>query len=263
MIDAECRPEPLTTTMVVPCYNEAERLDMDAFLQFSRARPWLSFVFVDDGSTDGTRDLLATAATRSPGQVRYLVLEQNCGKAEAVRRGMLAAFDEGADLAGFWDADLATPLGEIDLFREQLQRQEQLELVIGSRIRTLGNQIERKPVRHYFGRVAATAVSLILGIPVYDTQCGAKLMRSTAKVRAIFAAPFETRWAFDVEILARWLINARAAGETSAERGIVEIPVSRWIDIAGSKLRAKDFIGAPLDIWRINRRYRRALRQSG
>jgi glycosyltransferase involved in cell wall biosynthesis len=262
MTDAEHRPEPLTTVVVVPCYNEADRLDIDAFLQFSGPRPWLSFLFVDDGSTDGTRDLLAAAATRSPDQARYLVLEQNAGKAEAVRRGLLAAFDEGADLAGFWDADLATPLREIDVFREQLEGRPQLELVLGSRIRTLGNQIERKPVRHYFGRVAATAVSLILGIPVYDTQCGAKLMRSTARVRAIFAAPFETRWAFDVEILARWLINVRAAGETSVERGIVEIPVSRWIDIAGSKLRARDFVGAPLDIWRINRRYGRALRQS-
>ena len=254
--------QSLTTVMVVPCYNEADRLDVDEFLHFAAPRPWLTFLFVDDGSTDSSADLITTAAQRSPDQVRTLLLEENSGKAEAVRRGLLAAFAEETDLVGFWDADLATPLGEIDSFRRELERKPQLELAIGSRIRTLGNHIERKAVRHYFGRVAATAVSMILGIPVYDTQCGAKLMRSTPRVRGIFDESFVTRWAFDVEILARWLLAARADGDVSADLGIVEIPVSRWVDVEGSKLRFGDFAGAPLDIWRIQRRYGRALRQS-
>ena len=254
--------QSLTTGMVVPCYNEADRLDIDAFVEFAETRPWLTFVLVDDGSTDGTRDLLATAMERSPDRIRTLVLEENCGKAEAVRRGLLSTFDQGAELVGFWDADLATPLVEIDTFRQRFESQPDLEIALGSRVRLLGKHIERKAVRHYFGRVTATTVSLILGIPVYDTQCGAKMMRSNKRVRGIFAESFATRWAFDVEILARWLISRRVPSPVDLDCGIVEIPVSRWIDVEGSKLRLKDFLGAPLSLWKIYRTYGRALRRA-
>jgi len=255
-------PQTLTTVIVVPCYNEAERLDVDVFAKFAATRPWLTFVFVNDGSTDGTAGLIATTEQRSPDQIRTVILEENSGKAEAVRRGLLAAFEQGPDLAGFWDADLATPLAEIDTFRQRFAGQPELEIAIGSRVQMLGTHIERKAVRHYFGRVAATAVSMILGIPVYDTQCGAKLMRSTPRVREIFAEPFVTRWAFDVEILARWLVSRRAAPSVEASYGLVEIPLDKWIDVPGSKLRLADFVAAPLALWRIYREYGRALRQA-
>ncbi len=254
--------QTLTTVIVVPCYNEAERLDVDVFAKFATTRPWLNFLFVDDGSTDGTANLFATAEQRSPDQVRIVLLEENSGKAEAVRRGLLTAFELGTDLAGFWDADLATPLAEIDIFRQRFESQPELEVAIGSRIQMLGTHIERKPIRHYFGRVAATTVSLILGIPVYDTQCGAKLMRSTPRVREIFAKPFVTRWAFDVEILARWLVARRFAPSVEVDYGLVEIPLDEWIDVPGSKLRLGDFVAAPLALWRIYREYGRALRQA-
>jgi len=253
--------QSLTTVMVVPCYNEENRLDVDAFLHFVRSRPWLTFLFVDDGSTDGTADLIVKAERGSQERIRSVLLKKNSGKAEAVRSGLLAAFEQGPDLVGFWDADLATPLDEIDRFHEHFERQPVLEIAMGSRIRMLGSHIERKATRHYFGRVAATAVSLILGIPVYDTQCGAKLMRSTTRVRGIFEQPFLTRWAFDVEVLARWLIAAPAGVDLPVDHGLVEIPLDKWVDVAGSKLRFGDFVGAPLDIWRIYRQYGPDLRQ--
>lgn len=254
--------ETLATTIVVPCYNEADRFDVDAFVEFGATRPWLTFLLVDDGSTDGTKDLLAAAVRRAPDRVGTLMLPENCGKAEAVRLGLLAAFESGAEMVGFWDADLATPLPEIDIFRRRFERQPDLEIAIGSRVQMLGTHIERKAARHYFGRVAATAVSLILGIAVYDTQCGAKLMRATPRVCGIFAEPFVTRWAFDVEILARWLLSRSVPPSVDVDRGLVEIPLDKWIDVAGSKLRLADFFGAPLALWRIYRQYGRALRQA-
>ncbi len=256
---AEPSPAPLRVAVVVPCYNEAGRLDVDAFAQFEKERPWLSFVFVDDGSSDSTGDLIAALAQRSD-RIRALSLEHNQGKAEAVRQGILAALEDSPELVGFWDADLATPLTDIGSFRRCFEEQPELEIVMGSRVRLLGREIERRAVRHYVGRVAASVVSTMLGIPVYDTQCGAKLLRTTPRVRRVFGEPFISRWIFDVEILARWLGESEH-DSSDVGRFILEVPLQRWIDVAGSKVRPKDVVGAVGDLWRIHRRYRRSLRK--
>ena len=96
--------------LVIPCYNEANRLDTAAFKNFRLPSDQIEFVFVNDGSTDGTLQLLQTL----PGSV--VNLERNSGKAEAVRRGILAALDRKPDIVGFWDADLATPFSELPGF---------------------------------------------------------------------------------------------------------------------------------------------------
>lgn len=84
------------TIVVVPCYNEEERLDAGAFESFARARPDVTFLFVDDGSRDGTHDLLQRIVQRHPGHFALLALDQNRGKAEAVRQGLLDACRRGA-----------------------------------------------------------------------------------------------------------------------------------------------------------------------
>jgi glycosyltransferase involved in cell wall biosynthesis len=249
----------LRVAVVVPCYNEEGRLEVDTFIEFVEERPWLRFVFVNDGSADGTGAVIEAAAQRS-GRIRALSLERNQGKAEAVRQGILAALEDGPDLVGFWDADLATPLVDIGDFRRRFEERPELEIVMGARVRLLGRQIERHAVRHYVGRVAASAISVMLGIAVYDTQCGAKLLRTTPRVRAIFDEPFISRWIFDVEILARWL-SASEHDSGEAGRFIVEVPLQQWIDIAGSKVRPKDLLGAARDLWKINRRHRHSLKR--
>jgi glycosyltransferase involved in cell wall biosynthesis len=241
---------------VVPCYNEASRLDGEAFRRFAAGRSALRFLFVDDGSTDDTRRVLETLAARDPEHLGVFTYSPNRGKAEAVRRGVLEALNGGPDLVGFWDADLATPLEEVDRFVARFASHPELEIALGSRVRLLGRQIQRNAARHYFGRVAATAVSIMLHLAVYDTQCGAKMFRATDDLKRVFSEPFVTRWIFDVEILVRWLALKRAATIERLDTRIREMPLEAWHDVSGSRLRLRDFARAPLDLWRIYRRYR-------
>jgi glycosyltransferase involved in cell wall biosynthesis len=227
------------TKIVVPCYDEAGRLQPEPFLAACAEQPCLSFVFVDDGSKDDTFAILQELAKRAPNQITALRLPANAGKAEAVRRGVLHALATPAELVGFWDADLATPLYNIARLAQVLERPA-IQLVMGSRVRLLGHQIKRVGARHYLGRVFATLAALSLRLPVYDTQCGAKLFRANDTFRALFSRPFELNWSFDVELLARFVHATRRAGHDPQER-VVEVALDAWEDVAGSKLRPSHY----------------------
>jgi glycosyltransferase involved in cell wall biosynthesis len=240
--------------LVVPCYNEAARLPVDRLRAFLTDDKSVGLVLVDDGSTDATRARLEAVGEGFEERVQVLTLPRNQGKAEAVRQGMLRALEGGAEGVGYWDADLATPLEELERLRAVLEQHPEVVMVLGARVNLLGRHIERSPLRHYLGRIFATAASVTLGLPVYDTQCGAKLFRVTPELGELFAEPFETRWLFDVEILARFLGQRRRAGG-SAQGAIVEYPLHEWRDVAGSKVRTFDFVTGLIGLLRIRRRY--------
>jgi glycosyltransferase involved in cell wall biosynthesis len=221
-------------SVVVPCFNEAERLDETPLLAFLDDCADASLLFVDDGSTDATGARLTAIAGRRPGRIDVLSLTPNGGKAEAVRRGMRAALDRGARVVGYLDADLSTPPGELLRLRRAFDRPG-VEAVLGARVALLGTDIERSAVRHYLGRVFASVAAMILHARVYDTQCGAKLFRASPALDVALAAPFISRWAFDVELLGRLL-----AGDATVPglplSAIVEVPLATWRDVRGSKL---------------------------
>ena len=102
--------DSLKTLIVIPCYQEASRLDPGKFTEFLQSNDDVGFVFVDDGSTDGTADVIEDAVNRHPRRIAGLRNETNMGKGESVRRGVLYAADKAACI-GYWDADLATPFG--------------------------------------------------------------------------------------------------------------------------------------------------------
>ncbi|HEY0706757.1 MAG TPA: dolichyl-phosphate beta-glucosyltransferase [Polyangia bacterium] len=241
----------MSAVIVVPCFNEAQRLPVATFATFAQSWPG-RLLFVDDGSRDETARVLADLAARRPETMTAMSLPQNVGKAEAVRQGSLRALREGADVIGYWDADLATPLDEIPRFEQVLREQPGIDIVMGSRVRLLGSAVDRRPLRHYLGRGFATAVSFLLAANVYDTQCGAKLFRVTPVVREIFATPFLSRWVFDVELLARYL-DAQSRAGLDGRQSMRELPLQLWRDVAGSKVRAQDFLRAGLDLARISR----------
>lgn len=225
--------------LIVPCFNEAQRLNTAAFREFADK---YQFYFVDDGSTDGTSDFLRRELPNS----LVLTLAKNQGKAEAVRQGMMAALKDfpEAKWIGFWDADLATPLFEVEnMLRYRDQFFPKAQAIFGSRVAKLGSVIHRSPVRHYLGRLFATALDLIIGVRPYDSQCGAKLFHRTLVDQA-FGEPFLSRWIFDVEILLR------------LPGGIIEYPLAEWRDIPGSKIRiGREAIRVFRDMLRIRRHY--------
>ncbi|MGI9052116.1 MAG: glycosyltransferase [Ilumatobacteraceae bacterium] len=236
-------------TIVVPCFNEVARLDPLALRGLARAAS-ARVLLVDDGSRDGTDRLVRSAAHEHGDELAAMVLPRNVGKGEAVRRGMREAIAGGASIVGYYDADLATPPEEMARLVEVLRGEPDLTAVLGSRVALLGHRIERSIGRHYAGRMFATLSSVVLGLPIYDSQCGAKVFRAGAPLRTALAEPFGSRWAFDVELLAR-LLRAGAPPGT-----LREVPLVEWRDVGGSKLGVGDAITAGIDMMRFARRQR-------
>jgi len=230
--------------LVIPCYNEADRLPADNFEAFAARTPDVALLFVDDGSTDVTREVLDAMVRRRPEQFDCLSLPGNQGKGEAVRRGILKGLDLEPEYIGFWDADLSTPLEEAPRFVSLYRDRPDRLLLAGARVKMMGRDIERRAVRHYLGRAFATVASLLLDIHMYDTQCGAKLLRCRPGTRALFEHPFHSSWLFDLELLLRM---RRQAG-TALDALVYEVPLNTWRDVPESKVRYWHFVRAVLDL---------------
>lgn len=244
------------TIVVVPCYNEAIRLDVDAFKSFATGHPDFRFLFVNDGSRDRTLEILQELERYDPLAFKAHSVEKNGGKAAAVRVGVLRALDiPSSDFVAFWDADLATPLDTLPEFTAILEARPEIQLVIGSRVNLLGRSIERKPVRHYLGRIAATLASFTLRLSVYDTQCGAKMFRSNQETRDLFTEPFRTRWIFDIELLARLIKRRSQLALPPVTTAVYEHPLMVWRDVRGSNIKAGDFLKSFLELKIIRTHY--------
>lgn len=225
--------------IVVPCFNEAGRWDA-AYWDAMLAVEGVQWVFVDDGSTDGTAALLAETATRANVSVHRLSV--NAGKAEAVRQGMEAVLAEGdvVEAVGYMDADGAFNVSDVQdilrVFRERTAPAGDATAVWSSRVALAGRDIKRSTSRHYIGRIVATLVSIGQTQIPYDTQSGLKLFVPTEDLAACLATPFRTRWLFELELLSRW------QGVTGARMRIWEEPLNFWHDVPGSKIRGSEAV---------------------
>lgn len=186
-------------SVVVPAYNEEQRLGatLDRMIDYlsKQERPW-ELLVVDDGSKDGTADLVRRAAEKHP-EVRLLVNERNRGKGFTVRRGMLAA---SGDAVLFSDADLSSPIEEVEKLIPMLEHGH--DVVIGSRD-IIGSKIEvPQPLhRRIMGYTFMVLRDWIAVSGFRDTQCGFKLFRKPA-AEAVFSRGRVDGFCFDVEILA-------------------------------------------------------------
>lgn len=238
------------TCIVIPCYNEAKRLKVEEFSRFLATIPDIDLCFVNDGSSDGTLSLLEDFSCSAPERILVVDCAENGGKAEAVRQGMkqLIALDRYQWL-GFADADLATPLEEMERLA-RLAGEEGSEMVMGARLKRMGANIERKLFRHYTGRVFATVVSVLFHLNAYDTQCGAKIF-TAGLAESVFEKPFISRWLFDVEMLLR--IKRQRPDYT---RIIKEIPLNTWIEQGDSKIRFSHLLQMPVQLCKIYFNYK-------
>jgi glycosyltransferase involved in cell wall biosynthesis len=253
MVDPASR---LTCGTVIPCFNEAERLDVSRFVTFANRNPEIELIFVDDGSTDDTSDCIRSLIASTASSISLLRLKQNGGKAEAVRQGMLWASQRNFDVVAYWDADLATSLETVVDFLAVLHRHDDVNVVWGTRLNLMGHHIERDFVRRQIGRVFSTASATAVGVRIRDALCGAKMFRTGRYLNAVLNTPFGSRWIFDVELVARLAFLSQLQSRRPIRDTLYEFPLDRWDEIAGSKLKAFDFVRASGELIDLFLRYR-------
>ena len=231
--------------IIIPCYNEEKRLEVNKFLAFSSLHPGVHFIFVNDGSTDNTLEIL--------NQIKVLLssaevinLPKNKGKGESVRQGFIKAIQKSSNYIGYLDADLSTSLEEFHHLHDKAL-QYNLDMVLGSRIKKIDTVIQRSFFRHITGRIIATLIDKKYKLGVYDTQCGAKIFRSIL-VKKIMNNPFRTKWFFDVEILYR-------VKHLQLDCKSAEIPLRNWINKKNSKLSVLSFPAVLKDLVTLFNKY--------
>jgi dolichyl-phosphate beta-glucosyltransferase len=241
----------LKLSVVVPVYNETKRIDrcLPELLAFLHAQDYsYELVVVDDGSTDGTPQV-AERLLAGEARARVLVQPRNRGKGHAVKVGMLAA--EG-EYVLFTDADLSTPLTELDKFWRWLE--EGYDVVIGSRKMPGANIVKHQPWwRETLGKVFTWLTNHIATRDISDVTCGFKCFTRDA-ARTLFGLSVIDDWSFDAEVL---FLAQRFRYR------IKEVPVT-WHDESGTKVRLwKDAVNSLRRLVRIRMNASRGLYKGG
>tara|TARA_R110001583_G_scaffold5921_2_gene31195 strand:+ start:3684 stop:4433 length:750 start_codon:yes stop_codon:yes gene_type:complete len=236
--------------IVIPCYNEEKRLDINRFSNFIATQKEVLVCFVNDGSTDNTLKILDNLKAKFPLNIETISMPKNVGKAEAVRMGFLhcnATFNHTK--IAYLDADLATSLEECFEISEHLT--DKIVVAFGSRIAKIDSTIDRKYYRFIIGRVIATFISRQLNLKVYDTQCGCKIFEREIS-KQLFSSEFISKWLFDVELFHRLIA---IYGLDRMKFIAKEIPLKTWIDYDESKVKMTYFFKLWLDLYQIKKFY--------
>ena len=239
----------MKTGIIIPCYNEEKRLNVNAFVDFINQENEYHLCFVNDGSKDNTITVLKEIQKVNPAKISVVDIKKNAGKAAAVRAGSRYLYSRGdISYIGFIDADLSTDFKDFGDLVKTLKTNSELDFVFGSRTKSASKAIEKDKIRALISKVINILIVLILGLSIEDTQCGAKVYRAEL-VPVIFSESFLTRWLFDVEMFIRM---KRYYGKTRLLTVILEQPLKRWVHMDDSKLGFKDSIEIPfrlLSIW--------------
>ncbi len=214
-----------TLSIVIPVYNEAERLKktfqaLAAGLS-SQVFVLREVIFVNDGSTDTTLKVLQDWKKNSGVTVKIVSYVENRGKGYAVKRGMIVA---NAEYVLLVDADMSTPLTE--LAKLELFIQQGYQVVVGTRKNGHSTVMIPQPLyRQIAGRVFTKLSNVILNVWVSDFTCGFKLFSKQAK-KKIFEKTIVDHWGYDAEIL----FLAKKYGYPVQEKAVL------WYNDARSKV---------------------------
>lgn len=237
--------------IVIPCYNEENRLVSPSFIKFVESNLGYHLCFVNDGSTDNTAFVLESLKEGRENNISVIHLENNMGKASAVRKGMLTLIEDSQlDYIGYLDADLSTDFVDFEELVNTITTMN-YKIVSGSRIERIGAQISKNSFRSFASFVVNCCIRRVLGMNFKDTQCGAKIIDKSV-VRLLFARPFVSKWLFDVEIFKRM---QKLYGRTNTNLMICEVPLKRWIHKGESKLSGCDCVKIFYQLVRIASHY--------
>ena len=237
--------------IVVPCYNEAKNFALEEYHSFIENHSEVLICFVNDGSKDNTLNILNELKNKFPSRIDILSYNNNKGKAEAVRNGFNYCYKKyNYKFIAYLDADLATTLEECVELSTHITGN--ICFVFGSRIMKIGSTIKRTTRRFLIGRVIATFISRILGLKVYDTQCGCKIFTKDLAA-SLFKEKFISKWLFDVELFKRMLA---IYGKKTALEKMIEMPLKKWIDKGDSKVKLGYFFKLWIDLIKINNAYK-------
>ena len=210
-------------SIVIPAYNEEKRLGstLESVYAYLLSREVeFELIVVDDGSTDGTVDVVKEFALHHPA-IRLLSYSPNQGKGHAVREGVKKSVGERVL---FNDADGSSPIAEIEKLESALDNGA--DIAIGSRAKAdASRRVNALAYRKFMGNFFNFIVQTLLLKGVQDSQCGFKMFSRTA-AQSIFRVARENGFAFDVELLH----IARLRGYR-----IDEIPIN-WANVDGSKV---------------------------
>ena len=241
----------MRNSIIIPCYNESQRLPFAQFADFLKNNKDYLLCFVNDGSKDDTLECLEDFCLNHNNATFY-DMPTNVGKAEAVRTGVNYVLNQfSTETVGFLDADLSTSLEDYKKIVNTLIT-EKKSVVFGSRKIVKNKNIKRSKFREFASYMVGLTIQVILGLPIKDTQCGAKVFSNQAATKA-FKDAFISRWIFDVEVfikLKNWF------GKKEIMHQMIEFPLPKWEDVDGSKITFTESIRMPMQILNIGLNYR-------
>jgi hypothetical protein len=209
--------------LVVPLFGIPGVLATSEYLAALERFPALELLLVGQPSEAAAARALQG---RFPARVR-LQIRPGLLESQAVQQGMLQLLDAGLPFVGYWGADVEVPLELSREWQTTLVGSDAL-MVFGSRLRLLQHDHPGLWQRHYVGRVLASAVSFVLGLQIYDTECCAKLFKNVPLVRSLFETPFETKVCYNAEVFVRLLELRGHHPSFDIERACVEFPLPTW-----------------------------------
>lgn len=214
-------------SIVISAYNEENRIEksinnISKFINSSNNI--FELIIVDDGSIDNTYSLISKYTW-----INTIKLDKNYGKGYGLRAGVLKA---KYDLIYLADADLSTPISEINKFLDNCNK---YSCIIGKRINN-SNLVKRSRIRILLSTISNLIINIFLNLNIKDTQCGFKLFN--ANIKNVFLDCKINRWGFDFEFLYKLKKN---------NIKVLELPVI-WIDEKHSKVSFKDYFSTLLDL---------------